>query len=362
MAENKNVVKEIKELELPVFIWGNGSLGDLSQRVLNENGVYVTGFVVDNEYIAEEGNANVWSKHDLEEKFESYVIVKAILSKMTVDDEKIKQYFKNCIKVYSLVDTEGVAGIEKIDGKYYQENKIRFDKVRDALVDQFSKDSIDAFIRAEIEDNNSYIYPYVITPKYYFETDYWQFQSDEILIDGGAFDGDSIRDFLERTNRQYKKIYACEPDADNMIALVKNVKMEALPNVELIAKGLYSRTDILQFDFRGDMMSQIIDKNVEKGNKLEVDSIDNILNGTRASIIKMDIEGSEMEALKGAKATICNYHPLLFISAYHKRSDLFMIYEYILSLYDKYKFFFRIHKPYAGDAVLYAIPEERMLK
>ena len=97
MDERKSMIEEIVKLELPVFIWGNGSLGDLSYRVLNENGVHVTGFVVDNEYIAEEGNANVWSKHDLEEKFESYVIVKAILSKMAVDDEKIKQYFKNCI-------------------------------------------------------------------------------------------------------------------------------------------------------------------------------------------------------------------------------------------------------------------------
>lgn len=362
MTENKNIIKEIRELGLPVFIWGNGSLGDLSYRALSENGVHVTGFVVDNEYIAEEGNASVWTKHDLEEKFKSYVIIKAILSKMAVDDEKIKQYFKNCIKVCSVVDTEGVVGIEKIDKKYYQKNKVRFDKVRDALVDQFSRDSMDAFIRAEIEENNSYIYPFVITPQYYFETDYWQFQSDEILIDGGAFDGDSIRDFVERTDRQYEKIYACEPDAENIKALVKSMKMEKVSNVELITKGLYSRTDILQFDSRGDMMSQIIDKNVEEGNKLEVDSIDHILKGTRASIIKMDIEGSEMDALKGAKETICNYHPLLFISAYHKRNDLFMIYEYIMSLYDKYRFFFRLHKPYAGDAVLYAIPEERMLK
>lgn len=334
----------------------------MSYQLLYENGVNVAGFVVDNEYIGEERNINVFSKDSLEENFESYVIVKAILNKMSVSEEEIKQSFKNCIKVYSLIDTEGVVGIEKIDSEYFQENKIRFDKVKNALIDQFSRDSMDAFIRAEIENNNSYIYPFVITPQYYFETDFWQFQSDEILVDGGAFDGDSIRDFLERTNRKYEKIYACEPDANNMRALAKYVEREKVFNVELISKGLYSRATILQFESRGDMMSQIIDKSDENGNKLEVDSIDNILNGRRASIIKMDIEGSEMEALKGAKATICNYHPLLFISAYHKKSDLFMIYEYIISLYDGYKFFFRVHKPYAGDAVLYAIPEERILK
>ena len=46
MDERKSMIEEIVKLELPVFIWGNGSLGDLSYRVLNENGVHVTGFIL----------------------------------------------------------------------------------------------------------------------------------------------------------------------------------------------------------------------------------------------------------------------------------------------------------------------------
>lgn len=53
---------------------------------------------------------------------------------------------------------------------------------------------------------------------------------------------------------------------------------------------------------------------------------------------------------------------MLFISAYHKREDLFMIYKIIKDISADYKFFFRCHKPLAIDAVLYAILPKRLFK
>ena len=75
----------------------------------------------------------------------------------------------------------------------------------------------------------------------------------------------------------------------------------------------------------------------------------------------MDIEGAELPALKGAKNTIINDRPILMVSAYHKRDDVFKIYQFVNSIAEDYKFFFRCHRPNPTDDVLYAVPSEKVI-
>ena len=69
----------------------------------------------------------------------------------------------------------------------------------------------------------------------------------------------------------------------------------------------------------------------------------------------MDIEGSEMEALKGAAAVIRQSHPKLAISVYHKPEVIVVIPNYLLKLYQDYKFYIRHYSLSWFDTVLYAI-------
>ena len=68
----------------------------------------------------------------------------------------------------------------------------------------------------------------------------------------------------------------------------------------------------------------------------------------------MDIEGSELEALKGSSAIIQKDKPKLAICVYHKANDLFAIPEFIKSLRSDYKFYLRNHQMIPEDTVLYA--------
>lgn len=76
---------------------------------------------------------------------------------------------------------------------------------------------------------------------------------------------------------------------------------------------------------------------------------------TPITFIKMDIEGSELEALKGAKETIKQFKPKLAICVYHKKEDLLEIPQYILSLNPGYKLFLRNAASIPTDVVLYAL-------
>ena len=81
--------------------------------------------------------------------------------------------------------------------------------------------------------------------------------------------------------------------------------------------------------------------------KIEVpaDSVDNILQGKRITLLKMDIEGSEEKALAGAKGTIQRHHPKLYVCAYHRNSDMFTLPLKIHEICSGYKIYFA-HHPY----------------
>lgn len=123
----------------------------------------------------------------------------------------------------------------------------------------------------------------------------------------------------------------------------------------LCLEGVMERSNrpvCLVIGFRGDTSSRY-EENGEIS--VEVDSIDYVMEGRRVTMIKMDIEGAELEVLHGAKKTFPKYKTLLAICVYHKREDLFTIPQYIKSLIPEYRLFLRAYEKMATELVLYAV-------
>ena len=74
----------------------------------------------------------------------------------------------------------------------------------------------------------------------------------------------------------------------------------------------------------------------------------------RVDFIKMDIEGSELAALRGAEASLRRFKPRLAISLYHKITDLFEIPRYLDGLGLGYRFYLDHYTIHLGESVLYA--------
>lgn len=97
--------------------------------------------------------------------------------------------------------------------------------------------------------------------------------------------------------------------------------------------------------------------NKGKGNEqvISTTSIDMIAGGEPVTFIKMDIEGAELEALKGAQETIKKYRPTLAISIYHRPQDIVELPEYIKTLIPEYKLYLRNYHLDHTETVLCAI-------
>ena len=72
-------------------------------------------------------------------------------------------------------------------------------------------------------------------------------------------------------------------------------------------------------------------------------------------MIKLDIEGAELEALKGARETILRHKPKLAICIYNKPEDMIDIPLYIKELVPEYKLYVRHYTNTNDETVLYAV-------
>lgn len=84
------------------------------------------------------------------------------------------------------------------------------------------------------------------------------------------------------------------------------------------------------------------------------DSIDNILAGRPATYIKLDVEGSELETLKGAVNTIKKYRPKMAVSLYHRAEDIIVLPLFIESLGMDYRYYIRHYQTRWCETTLYA--------
>jgi FkbM family methyltransferase len=196
-------------------------------------------------------------------------------------------------------------------------------------------------------------------PNHYFPPDLFLFSSQEVFIDCGAFDGDTIGDFVSRRGDAWRRVIAFEPDPLNWSRLCATTKM--LPGcvqnkIILRNQAIGSRNGSVQFDATGTDLAA-----VGRGTlNVECVRLDDALAEDPPTFIKLDIEGYEIDALIGGREVIAENLPILAISSYHQQSHLREIPLFVSSLSDRYRFFLRPHGTEAWDMVCYAVPSSRL--
>lgn len=183
--------------------------------------------------------------------------------------------------------------------------------------------------------------------------------SDELFVDCGAFDGDTVTAFLRIHQGRFAGIVAYEPDAASLRKLQATVA--ALPpavreRIVVRHAAVAAEGGIVRFDADGAMHSAIAD-----GGAVDVHAVtlDADLADCRPTFVKMDIEGAELAALQGAARVVREARPVLAICVDHRPDDLWAIPAFIAELAPDYVHAFRSHGTEGFDTVWYAVPPER---
>ena len=217
------------------------------------------------------------------------------------------------------------------------------------LTDVESKQIFDKIIEKRIKNIEDY--SDICIDNQYFVREFFDMGEEEIFVDCGAFDGDTISRFLRLTDGKFKGIHAFEPSPENFSRLYKAYSKHH--NIRLYNKGVYNLNSVLHFkQFQENMAGSRIN---EKGSvSVEVVKIDDVIQ-EQVTFIKMDVEGSELKALEGAKDTIATNKPKLAICLYHKLEDLWQIPLYVNGIDPNYKMYIRHHNYNIWETVLYAV-------
>jgi FkbM family methyltransferase len=177
-----------------------------------------------------------------------------------------------------------------------------------------------------------------------------EYGKNEVYVDAGAFDGDSIRLFIDRVSGDFSRVIGFEPDPVTFKKLEHNFSSE--PRVTPINAGLFSKKGELRFDDAGTRGSILVSSG---GIVVPVVSLDDVLSGERVSYIKMNIEGAEIDALQGASQSIKKWGPKLAISAYHHPDHLWKISRAITGISPDYQLYLRQHDGGIIETVMFAV-------
>lgn len=226
----------------------------------------------------------------------------------------------------------------------------------DDLSDLQSCKTLTAIIKGRISANQDYFVE-VNVPNQYFPQDIVGLTEDEVIVEAGSNDGTTLEEILQYTQGKFKKIYCFEPDKV-CIAMLKNVIVKSKKPITLIPRGVGEAEGSVRFKTDSSMGgSKVVGEGEEWDYKIDITTMNHEIT-ENVTMIKMDIEGMEYAALKGAERIIKESMPKLAICVYHEKEDILRVWQYLKSIQPDYKFYLRHHNWGATETVLYAIPND----
>lgn len=210
---------------------------------------------------------------------------------------------------------------------------------------------------ASLEEMNEFDYAGIYTEPQYYPDDIICLGGNEVIVEGGSYIGDSLQYLIEEMHYDAFERYHCfELDKNNYLQL--NQYVSTLPEhlqakVRTVNAGIGIKNEEIFYASVGEG-SNILER-TQNGDKALIVALDTELCDEKITFIKMDIEGSEIDALLGSERIIREQSPKLAICVYHKPEHLWEVPFLIHKFNQEYKLFLRHHTLITTDTVCYAI-------
>lgn len=226
---------------------------------------------------------------------------------------------------------------------------------RDALGDDYSRRTLDSILLLRLNYDRMALRDILTSPEDEYFSAYpsgatFRLRSDEIVCDAGAYIGDTACKVLAATGGAFRAIHAFEPDGKSFGRLVARPALN-VKGVVAHHSALGDYTGMIRFQATGAMGSHVDEAGGNSGDT-PVTRLDDALE--EVSFIKMDLEGFEQRALRGAARLIRECRPRMAITGYHFADDLLDLWKLLGELAPDYTLRLRHHSTFYYDSIIYA--------
>ncbi len=323
------------QTEKPIVMYGTGNGADKIFSVLDSLNIEVQDIFASDGFVRNRyfHGKKVISYAEAAEKYRNEMII--LLAFGSDRPEVIENFYGLSEKHELYAPDVPVVGKELFDFKFYEQNIEKIKAARELFYDEESKNVYDSIINYRLSGRIEYLSRYttdisdvmqtVLHPKNYIYS-----------LDLGAFTGDTAISLLSYA-KNIKKIIAVEPDQKNYQKLLKNAEYDE--RIEPHLSAAWNKFETLIFSRGG---GRAIKKSAEgKTAVVSAAPSESFLEGRMPDFIKIDVEGSEREAIEGCLSSIKTYAPELQIALYHRSRDIFEIPILIYKINPAYKMYLR---------------------
>ncbi len=336
-----------KNTNKPIILYGMGDGADKVIREFDRLGIKPYGVMASDDFVRYQKfhGFTVKKLSDFESELDDFVIALCFASRLPDVTEHIMRVAEKHILRVSSVP---VFGETVFNRDFILKNKNALSEAYSALSDDLSRKVFRDIIAFQYSGELKFLESCTTGKDEAFMV--LNLGKDEVYLDLGAYNGDTIEEFLHYTGNSYGAIIAFEPNAKSFKKL--SDYCSGLENVSLWQLGSYNKNTVINFNTKSGRNCAISDS----GTPVQAARVDTILCGKRISYAKLDVEGAEKETFEGMENTIKLFKPKLNVAAYHRSEDIFSLILQLKELNPDYRFYLR-HHPYIPhwDTNLYCV-------
>lgn len=350
-AKKTDIWQYLTTARKPVVLYGTGNGADKILDQLIQRNIPVSGVFASSDFVRDRSfrGFKVEAYEDLKARFPGMIVLLCFGTSLPDVLSNIDRIRNEC-EVYA--PDVPVYGKELFDSAFYEAHEEELSTVRGFLKDDLSRKTFDSVIDYKLTGDYMLLRPCESALEDI--TSILSLPDPAHYIDLGAYNGDTVS-LYTKLYPQIRKILAVEPDKRNFRKLNETVQvlfgkdqddLSSKENDKIsvsCVRSLISDHDGTAFVPRNRGRGVHETADATKGEELTTTSLVTLLHDLRADLIKMDVEGNELHALKGGENIILRDKPSLIVSCYHRSEDLFTLPLLLKKLVPEYNVYMRHH-------------------